>query len=87
MLRTYGLGTTGLIMLNDEMEDIMKIVKSLEDCGLLIKVVIKLIEKETKQQIGGFLGMILGTLFASLLQYMLGKGKGVVVAWIGKRVF
>ena len=74
-------------MLNDEMEDIMKIVKSLEDCGLLIKVVIKLIEKETKQQIGGFLGMILGTLFASLLQYMLGKGKGVVVAWIGKRVF
>ena len=81
------MGTTGLIMLNDEMEDIMKIVKSLEDCGLLIKVVIKLIEKETKQQIGGFLGMILGTLFASLLQYMLGKGKGVVVAWIGKRVF
>ena len=81
------MGTTGLIMLNDEMEDIMKIVKSLEDCGLLIKVVIKLIEKETKQQIGRFLGMILGALFASLLQYMLGKGKGVVVAWIGKRVF
>ena len=53
------------------MEDIMKIVKSLEDSGLLIECVSKTIQNESKEKIGGFLGMLLGTLGASLLGNML----------------
>ena len=45
----------------------MKIVKSLEECGLLIKGVSETIENESKEQKGGFLGMLLSTLAASLL--------------------
>ena len=48
----------------------MKIVKSLEDSGSLIKRITE-IETETKKQYGGFLGMLLGTLGASLLGNML----------------
>ena len=43
------------------MEDIMKIVKSLEDSGLLLKGVTETIENETKEQRGGFLSIILST--------------------------
>ena len=39
-----------LIMLNEEMNDIMKIVKSLGELGLLIKGVSETIENETKEQ-------------------------------------
>ena len=54
----------------------MKIVKSLEECGLLIKGVSETIENESKEQKGGFLGMLLSTLAASLLWNMLaGKPK------------
>ena len=53
------------------MEDIMKIVKSLEDSGLLIKGVTETIENETKEQKGRFIGMLLDTLAASLLGSML----------------
>ena len=57
------------------MEDIMKIVKSLEDSGLLIKCVTKAIENETKEQMDRFLSMLSSTLGASLLKNMLvGKG-------------
>ena len=49
------------------MYDIMKIVKSFEDSGLLIKGISETIENETKERKGGFLGMLLGTLGASLL--------------------
>ena len=45
----------------------MKIVKSLEECGLLIKGVSETIENESKEQKGGFLGMLLSTLAANLL--------------------
>ena len=58
------------------MEDIMKIVKSLEDSGLLIKGISEKIQNEAKKQKGGFPGMLLGTLGASLLGNIL-TGKGV----------
>ena len=49
------------------MEDIMKIVKSLEESGLLIKVISETIKKEAKEQKMGFLSMLLGALAASIL--------------------
>ena len=61
------------------MEDIIKIVKSLEDSGLLLKGVSETIQNETKDQKGGLLRILLGTLDASLLGNML-AGKGVVRA-------
>ena len=59
--------TTTLIISNDEMGDIIKIVKSLEDSGLLLKGVTETVQNEVKEQKGGFLSMLLGTLGASLL--------------------
>ena len=56
-----------LIISNDEMEDIIKIVKSLEDSGLLLKGVTETVQNEVKEQKGGFLSMLLGTLDVSLL--------------------
>ena len=53
------------------MNDIMKIVKSLEESGLLIKSVSKTIKNEAKEQKGGFLGMSLDTLGACLLGNLL----------------
>ena len=72
-----------LIISNDEMDDILKIVKSLEDSGVLLKGVSETIQHETKEQRGGFLSMLLGTLGASLLGDILSKGlsgKGVIRA-------
>ena len=68
------------------MDDILKIVKSLEDSGVLVKDVSKTIQNEAKEQRGGFLSMLLGTLGASLLGDVLTKnlsGKGVVRAGEG----
>ena len=62
---------TTLIISNDEIEDIIKIVKSLEDSGLLLKGVIQKIQNEMKEQNGGFLSLLLGTLGASLLGNLL----------------
>ena len=56
-----------LIILNEEMNDIMKTVKSLEESGLLIKGVSGTIKNEAKEQKGRFVGLILGTLGSSLL--------------------
>ena len=64
---------TTLIILNDEMDDILKIVKSLEDSGLLLKGVSETIQNEAKEQKGGFPSMLLGTLGASLLGDLLTK--------------
>ena len=58
------------------MEDIMKIVKCLEDSGLLLKWVSETIQNEAKEQNGGLLSMLLGTLGARLLGNML-TGKGI----------
>ena len=67
---------TTLIISNEEMNDIMKIVKSLEESGLLIKGVSEAIKNEAKEQKGGFVEMLLGTLGASLLGNLLtGKAK------------
>ena len=75
----YGSGATALITSNEEMEDIMKIVKSLEESGLLVKRISETIKNETKKQKGRFLPMLLGTLAASLLENAL-TGKGVIRA-------
>ena len=72
-------GNTTLIVSNEEMNDIMKIINSLEESGLLIKGVSEAIKNEAKEQKGGFLGMILGTLGASLLGNLL-TGKGTIRA-------
>ena len=72
-----GSGTTTLIISNDEIKDIIRIVKSLEDSGLLLKGISKIIQNEAKEQKGGFLSMLLGTLGASLLGNILaGKEAG-----------
>ena len=65
---------TTLIISIDEMDDILKIVKSLENSGLLLKRVSETIQHEAKEQRGGFLSMLLGTLGASLLGNILSKG-------------
>ena len=81
-----GHNNTTLIISNDEMGNILKIVKSLEDSGVLLKGVIETIQHESKEQRGGFLGMLLGTLGASLLGDILSKGlsgKGVIRAGEG----
>ena len=65
------------------MDDIIKIVQSLEDSGVLLKGVSETIQNEAKEQRGGFLSMLLGTLGASLLGDILSKGlsgKGVIRA-------
>ena len=64
------------------MNDIMKIVKFLEESGFLIKGVSEKIKNEAKEQTGGFLRMLLATLGASLLGNML-AGKGVMRAGEG----
>ena len=71
------------------MEDIMKIVKSLEDSGLLLKGVGETIQNKAKEQKGRFLIMLLGTLGASLLRNMLAgtginrAGEGIMRAGYG----
>ena len=65
--KIHGSGTIALIIANKEMEDIMEIVTSLEESTLLIKVISETIKNEKKEQKGGFLPMLLGTLAASIL--------------------
>ena len=77
---------TTLIISNDEMDDILKIIKSLEDSGVLLKGVSETIQHEAKEQRGEFVSMLLGTLGASLLGDILSKGlssKGVIRAGEG----
>ena len=65
-----------LIISNNEIKDLIKIVKSLEDSGFLLKGVTESVQNEIKEQKGGFLSMLLGTLGASLLGNLL-TDKGV----------
>ena len=65
--KMFGSGATTLIISNEEMNDFMKIVKSLEESGLLIKSISERIKTEAKVQKEGFLSMLLGTLGTSLL--------------------
>ena len=94
--KIHGSGTTTLIISNEKMNDIMKIVQALEDSNVLWKGVTKTIENETKKQKGGCLSLLLETLGASLLENLVAgkwivragfgnkKGKGVVRAGYGK---
>ena len=65
-----------LIISNDEVKDIIKIVKSLKDSTLLPEGVSKTIQNKAKEQRGGFLSILLGTLGANLLGNIL-AGKGI----------
>ena len=65
MLRS---GFTSLIISNKEMNDIIKIIKSPKEPGLLMRDVSETIKNEAKERKGGFLSMLLGTLGASLLR-------------------
>ena len=76
---------TTLIISNDEIHDIIKIVKSFEDSGLLLKGVTETVQNEVKEQKVGFLSMLLGTLGASLLGNFL-TGKGINRAGKGKGI-
>ena len=58
---------TTLLISSDEINDVIKIVKSLEDSGLLLEGFTETVQNEVKEQKGGFLSMLLGTLGASLL--------------------
>ena len=76
-----GLGIK-LIIEEEDMQDIIKIIKVLENSDILLKGVSKTIENEIKEQRGGFLSMLLGTLGASLLGNLL-TGKGIMRAGDG----
>ena len=71
------------------MKDIMKTIKALENSGILLKGVSKTIKNETKEQKGGFLSMLLGTLRVILLGNLINllaskaKGKGIMRAGDG----
>ena len=69
--KLYGLPMTTLIISNKEMDNIMKILISLEESNLLIKGVSETIENEVKEQKGGFIGTLLHKLGARLLGSML----------------
>ena len=71
---------TTLIISNKDMDDLIKIVTSLEDSGLLLKGVTESVQNEVK---GGLFSMLLGTLGASLLGNLL-TGKGAFHAGKGK---
>ena len=58
--KIHGSGTTTLIISNEEMDDIMKIVQALEDSNILLKAVTKAIKNETKEQKGGFFKYVVG---------------------------
>ena len=83
--KILGSENTALIISNKDTKDHIKIVKSLEDSGLLLKGVTKSVQNQVKVQKGGFLSMLPSTLGASLLGNLLtekgihraGKGKGI----------
>ena len=86
--KIHGSGTTKgagvkLIIEQEDMKDIMKIIKALENSGILLKGVSKRIKNETKEQRGGFLSMLLSTLGPSLLGNLLSGGKGIMRAGNG----
>ena len=74
-----------LIIEEEDMHDLIKIIKELENSDILLKGVSKTIENEIKEQKGGFLNMLLGTLGASLLGNLL-IGKGIMRAGEGKGI-
>ena len=80
--KIHGSGVK-LVIEEEDMNDIMKIIEALENSGILLKRISKTIENETKEQGRGFLSMLLGTLGASLLGNLLTGGKGIMRAGDG----
>ena len=80
--KIFGSGTKNLIISNEEMNDILKIVQAFEDSNILLKRVTKAIKNERKEQKRGFLSMLFGIVGASLLGNVL-TGKGAVRAGEG----
>ena len=80
--KIHGSGVK-LIIEQEDTNDIMKIIEALENSGILLKGVSKTIENETKEETGGLLSMLLGTLGASLLGNLLTGGKGMMRAGEG----
>ena len=74
--KILGSGNITLIISNKDMEDLIKVVKSPEDSGLLLKRVTESVQNEVKEQKGGFISTLLGTLASSLLGSLL-TGKGI----------
>ena len=70
-------GNTTLIISNEEMNGIIKIIQALEDSNILLTGVTKTTKNETKEQKGGFLSMLLSTSGASLLGNLL-TGRGIL---------
>ena len=60
-------GHTTLIISNDDMQDLLKILKSLEDSSILLDGITETVKNQVKEQKGGFLSMLLDPLGASLL--------------------
>ena len=77
--KKHGSWSTSLIISNEEMNDIMKIVQALVDSNILLKGVTKTMKNKTKEQKGGFLSMLLGTSGTRLLGSLL-TGKGIARA-------
>ena len=71
---------TTLIISNEEMNDIMKIIKSIKESGFLTKGVGEIIKNEAKKQKGGFFRMLLGTLGASLLRNLLTGKRAITMS-------
>ena len=82
--KIHGSGNMTLIISNKEVKDIIKIIQALENSNILIKGVTKTIKNKTKEQKGGFLSMLLGTLGASLLGNLL-TGKGILSVCSGNK--
>ena len=81
--KILGSGNTTLIISNEEMNDVIKIVQALEDSNILLKGVTETVKNETKEQKGGFLSMLLSTLGATLLANLLtGKGVKSCKSWL-----
>ena len=88
---------TTLIISNDDVHDLSKIVKSLEDSGILFDGITKTVKNEVKEQKDVFLSMLLGTLGISLLGDLLTKnlsgrgvmraGEGTITAGYGSKKF
>ena len=72
------------LIIEEDIQDTIKIIKELENSDILLKGVSKTIENEITEQRGGFLCMLLGTLGASLLGNLL-TGKGIVRAGEGSK--
>ena len=81
----HHISSITLIISNNETDDFMEIVKSLKDSGLLLKGVTETVQNEVKEEKGGFVSMLLGTLGASLFWNIL-TGRGAIAKIQGRGI-